>query len=61
MTHLYRIFPAIGAGHIISVMADDPEQAMERAGANGWAGPQLTSTAYAERVEDGMEFEEGME
>ena len=40
MTHLYRIYPAIGADHIISVMADSPEQAMERAGANGWAGPQ---------------------
>ena len=55
MTHLYRIFPAIGEPHIISVMADDPEQAMELAGANTWAGPQLTSTAYAERVIEVME------
>ena len=39
----------------VRVMADDPEQAMERAGANGWAGPQLTSTAYAERVIEVME------
>ena len=57
MTHLYRIYPAIDAdSHIISVMADDPEQAMERAGANTWAGPQLTSTAYAERVEEVVEW-----
>lgn len=56
MTHLYRIYPAIGEPHIISVMADDPEQAMQRAGANTWAGPQLTETAYAERAEEVVEW-----
>ena len=55
MTHLFRIFPAIGADHIISVMADDPEQAMERARKNDWVRPQLTSTAFAERETELME------
>ena len=52
MTHFYRIYPAIGADHIISVMADDPEQALDRARRNDWVRPQLTSTAFAERVEE---------
>ena len=56
MTHLYRIYPAIGDdSHIISVMADDPEQAMERARKNDWVRPQLTSTAFAERETELME------
>ena len=50
---IYAIYASISDDEpFVRTLADDPDDAIEKVRNNAWCCQQLTSTAYAERVEE---------